>query len=655
MASIAAEAGLSSFIQAFSAVDAMGSRRRREKLLDARLEEEREFRAANLEFAQSREQRAQEDHEESQEERELRLEADAIGLDPDSTDEELRQAALRSPIAIEAIDHRRGFKAFVGLTDSIIAQRQNTQVQPGAQAEPTQVTAQPRNEFQVAGLPAAATTREVRRDEIVAQTGFRIDPLMAGAGGSKFVEVSGDFKTRKELDAMPDQKEAKAILDRQKAELIEADPRSPTARVERIKDASKRKITNDVWKATLKVSDPGGDTMRQQMQDNPSAAVSQYWRDRPNLDAATQQAADKLMVEPVKRSLVENRLVLEDPELDLTGRDANNARRKIAKALGVAQAASIDTRPARDAGIRSDGIPQGNEELANLFFEASKAAPKAETTLSPNKLRQAITQVTRNFANPTKRANDEQLRNLYLLAQDGQITPADMLYAASHGGALPAPAGEKPRITTVSPKDNMYLTYADGRTVLIQAGSDPDDPANRNLLEGAGGQILRDLASQYDTADHKNRGKAFLGAFLAGLRLHEDEATAAGFAFSNPLDVAQLFQAYGQEMLVKNELNSQWWEKGDFLPEYEDHIAPDVWASIFSGAGRQFLKGKAGEGILNEFSDFQIDPVGGGVAGLRQAAAQSNDPAFQQKLDSMTNAQVEQLIVQDALAKQAGR
>lgn len=653
--SIGLAAGVSGFIQAFSAVDAVGSRRRREKLLDARLEDERQFRAKNLEFAQSREDRAQELHQESQEEREARLEADGIGLDPDSTDEELRDAAIRSPIAAEAIEHRRGLAAFIGLTDSTIAARQTANVQPGAQAEPTQVTAQPSDELQVTELPVAATTREVRRDEIVAQTGFRADPLLAGGGGSKFVEVPGDFLTREELDAMPDQRAAKAILVRQRAELIETDPRSPTARVERIKDASDRKLTNDLWKATLKVSDPGGDTLRQQMQDNPSAAVSQYWRDRPNLDAATKQATDRLMVDPVKQSLAENRLVLQEPDIDLQGRDASNARRKIAKALGVAEAIVLDVRPARDAGIRSNGIPRGNEALANEFLAAAKVAPKGQTTLPPNKLRQAVTQATRNFANPTKRANDEQLRNLYLLAQAGQITPAAMHYAASHGGALPAPAGEQPRITTVDPKDNMYLTYADGKTVLIQAGRDPADSPGRNLLEGEGGRLLRDLASQYNAKDDPNRGTAFLGAFVAGLGFHEDEANAAGFDFSNPTDMAQLFQAYGQEVLLFNELESQWWEKGDFLPEYKDHIAPDVWASIFSGAGRQFLKGKEQEGILNEFSDLQINQIGGGVAGLRQAAAQSNDQAFQQQIDNMTNAQVEQLIVQDALAKQAGR
>ena len=653
-------AGLSSFIQAFSAVDAVGSRRRREKLLAERLEDERLFRTKQLEFAQSREDRAEELHDESREERELRLEADAIGLDPDSTDEQLREAALRSPGAEEELDRRRNFRAFVGLTDATLTQRQGAQAQMGAQADPTKVTAQlrPEAQLQVAELPAANTTREVRRDEIVAQTGFRIDPLNAGPGFSKFVEVPGDFKTREELDAMSDQKAAKAILDRQKAELIEVDPRDPAARVASVKDASERKITNDAWKATLKVSDPSGDAMRQQLQENPSAGVAQYWRDRPNLDPTTKQAVDRIVAPAVRLSLQENLLVLQDPELDLQGRDAKNARRKVSLALGVAEAITIDSRPSRDAGIRSSGIPLQNEDLAAEFFAAAKAAPKAETTLPPNKLRQAITQVTRNFANPTKRASEEQLRNLFLLAQDGQITPQEMFFGATHGGALPAPAGERPKIVEFDPKKDRYLQYGDGSFQLIHAGSDPDAAANRNLLKGEGGRILRDLATQFDTKDHPNRGQSFLGPFLAGLRLHEDEASAAGFDFSNPLDVAQLFVAYGQEVLVKDELNNQWFEAGDFLPKYEDVIAPDVWASIFSGAGRQFLKGKAEEGILNEFSEFQIDPVGGAgvnVAGARQSVAQSNDPELQAQFDNMTNAQVEQFLIQNTLAEQGQR
>ncbi len=655
MASPGVAQGLSSFVQAFSAVDAVGSRRRREKLLDERLEDERLFRSQQVEFAQSREDRAQELHEESQEERQLRIEADGIGLDPESTDAQLREAGKRSLVAREAINHRKGLSAFKGLADATIASRQVAAIQAGQQEEPTQETASLSSGVQVAELPKATTTREVRRDEIVAQSGFRIDPVAAGVGNvSRWVEVPGDFKTLDELDALPDQKEAQAIRVRQKAELLEADPRSGTARAEIIKDVSKRKATNDKWAAATKVSDLGGDSMRQQLQENPSAAVAEYARDRNNLSAATRTAADKIVGPAVKASLAENNLVLQDPELDPTSRDAANANRKVSVALGVAQEILLAARPGRDAGIRQPGIPQGNKELAAAFGVAMLAAAKGETTLSAAKSRQGATQLQRNTANPTKRVGDHQLNNLYWLAQSGQIPVASAIYAASHGGALPP---DTPSIIQIDPKKDAYVTYPGG-IQLLRGASNPDDEANRNLLAGASGQILTATFSRFNTKDYPDRGDATMGAFLAGLRTTEDEANAAGIDFSNPLDVNQVAQAWIQEVALFKELESQWWEAGDFNPKYEDHVAPDIWTSIYKGLGRKFLAGKEEEGFLNEFAGMEVGEVGGrgvNVAGARQAAERSNDPQLVSLFDSMTNEQLQAWLIQNSQSEQGLR
>jgi len=668
----------SGFLQTFSAVDAMNSRRRREKLLDERLADERAFRKQNLEFALSREARAQQEFDESVEDRDARREADEIGLDPDATDEELRAAAARSPESTAAIRLERnrqeaqGARVLGSLSDQAIARHETTSQQEGARADPTGVTARPSDQapsglaaqVQAAPLPAEVATRSIPAEEIVAQTG-RLSQFVTAtgqpAGVTKNVDVPADFLMLDEITALglTDATRAQAIRDRQKAELIEADPRDPATQQARAKSASEREVTNNQWEAFTDVADTNGDSLRQFVQDNPSAGVSQYWEVRNNLSADVRATADKMIAPQVQQAMAEQRLVLDSPDLDPESRDATNARRKFSRSLGVNQAITGEFNVTKEAGIRPAGIPNNDagQALAENFSDQIQAGPRSAATLPPNKQRQIATQLTRNTANPTGRANSQQLKNLYLAAQMKLITPADAVWASWHGGALPGPVPEHIKL---GPNEALYVRVGNNFQ-LIRGPIGANDDFRNDIRESIG--RVDDHFSQFNSKDDPSRGLRYTGQFLGFLGRTEDLANERGMSFSNPIDVTRLMTRWTQFALLNESLNEQWIEGFGgapvLNPEWADFFPP-MDQAIYGTEVEEALATEREEEVFPTFGDIQIDPLAGAGAGgggvevsrFLQAIDQTGTPEQKAFFANMSAAQVEQFLIQQALLEQ---
>lgn len=638
MARAAVATGLSSFLQAFSAVDAVGSRRRREKLLAERLDDERAFRAQQIEFAQSREDRSQQEFDETREERELRLEADAIGLNPNSTDEELREAALRSPIAVEAREHRRGLNAFVSLTDAEIESRQATAIQAGAAEEAPAVTAQQSGlsaTDPVTGLPSdPRLTREVDLSELEAQAG-RKAPKAALRGVAepavqrkRTFDMPLDFKTQAEINAMPDKKAAQATRDRQTLEaqeLLAGDLSVAAQTKARTRSDSEREILDNEWEAVAEVTNTEGDFKRGIIQKSPSAGVADYFANRSSLSKGVREKADEFMAPIALQARKEQWQILADPEIDPTSRDYTNAKRRHNEAIRVSNAIALSASPAKDAGVRTPGLPLNQEELAAQYDAAMIAAPKMATTLPPNKERQLVTQEQRLTANPAKRLSRTQLNNIYLAAQGGYITKAGALYRATHGGA--APPGE---IDTFShdPTKELYAKTAGGITLIRPARDINETDAMRNLLETAGSGFIDDYFDQWNTDDDEHRGDGYKFAALGIMGRVEDVANANGFSYSNPLDVQRMLTRITQTVLIRDRFNEQWIIGTDVNPEFSEYFR-SIEDAIFDPRLDQFRADKANE-FFDDFEGLDLQPLGGGdgdrVARFRQALISSNDP-----------------------------
>ncbi len=624
--------GLSSFIQAFSAVDAVGSRRRQEKKLDERLEDEREFRAKQLEFAQNREDRAEELHDESFEEKELRLEADRIALDPSSTEEQLREAALRSPMANEKLEYNRQLGAFVGLTDAALARQQTAAAQAGATEEAALVTAQQSglsDKTPVGELPSdPRVTRSISIEEIESQAGQKApvgDPRRINA-----IDMPLDWKTQDEINAMSDKQAAQTIRDRQTAEareLLEGDLSSVAQNKARERTDSEREILDNSWNAISTVSETSGDHDRKLYLDNPTMGVNDYHQNRSTLSKNVREKADIFMAPVAEQARKEQWAILSDPEMDPTSRDYSNARRKFNQAIRVGNAIALSVDSARKGGIKTSGLPPDQMELAEPLREAAIAAPKLPTTLPSTKERQIAAQEARLTANPAKRLSRTQINNIFLGAQAGYFTMDSALYRATHGGA--PPPGE---VETFShdPKKDLYVKYPGG-IQLVRPARDPDFDGNesaRNLLETAGSDIVNDYFDQFNTEDDETRGAGYKFAALGIMGRVEDRANEEGYAYSNPLDVQRLLTRITQTVLIKERFNEQWMIGTDWQPEFSEYFK-SIEDAIFDPRLDKFRGEKAGE-FFDDFEGLDLQPLGGGdgdrITRFQQALISSNDP-----------------------------
>lgn len=683
-------AGVSGFLQAFSAVDAAGSRRRRERMLEARLEEERQFRQAKLEMSQAAEARAQQAFDETIEARDSRIAGDRLAFDPNATNDQLRQFAPFSQAAAAELERRitqgRGV-AFLGeFADAQLAQQQATLAQPGATAEEPAPTAteQPGLQAGVAGIPVAPlpgdefALREIPVDEIERQTGVTIEPpgptglgreRLAGVPktGPATVAMPSDFKSLGELEAMaradPSRRaEAQAIRDRQKAELLEADPRTVAGVREEAK--AKRDQINNEWKAANSVTDPTGDSLRRLSETSPSAVVAKFWDDFNNLDKDVREDAVKWMQPVVKKSMAEQRLVLDDPETDPDSRDARIARRKYSRGLGVNQAIVGDYKPGKEAGVNAQGIPNnanGEQLAADMTANmTSPSAPSSEATLPPDKQRQIQSQLIRNTANPTARATEAQLKNLYQGVQMGIITPQQAQWAAWHGGALPGPV---PEHITLGKDQSLWARIGNEYKLVHSPLGTGNDM--RNDLDATTLARIGDHFSQFNTDDDDKRGTRYEGEFLAFMRRTENLANQAGVDFSSPADVSALAQRFSEEMIFKSQFEDQLFQGFDINPEYADHFGDfdrQIYGLAPQRAGRsgfrtaeEFLRAEQQE-IFPDVT-AQVRPFPGrttavDVAGFRQAVAQSGDRALIAQVDQMSNAQLEAALIAQARAEQ---
>ncbi len=654
--SIGLASGVSSFVQAFSAIDAVGSRRRREKLLDARLADEREFRAQQIEFQQAGEDRAQTAFDETREQIERRRQSDAIALDPDSTDAELREAAKDGALAQQTLLKRQQQSevtgAITGLANARLVEFQAKAVQEGERGGATEQLRGLSQGVEATELPgdvSPSLTRKVSKKELARQRGEDPSAFLLG-----FELMPADFRTLDEIEALgrvdPDQ--AMAIRKRQTAELIEAT--GGFGDVGAAAGKSEKAAQQSLYAAFANAADPAGDAQREFAKNNPTAATIQYFDARNSLTIETRRVVDKQMKPVVEKSLVEQRIILDADDAKTDSQDYNRARQLYSKGLGLEHAIVLTFDPNKEGGIDGRGVPNNasGEALADGIREQFQTGPRTSGMMPDNKLRQATAQLVRDHANPTKRASAQQVKNLYILTQAGMIKPEDAIWAAWHGGQL---RGPMPEHILVGKDQTLMIKTADGFRV-IRSPVAPERELNK--LSAQSRLALERHYSQYDTDDNKQGGARYLSTFLGTLGRTRDKATARGYDLSSPIDIVSLARTYDQAVIFEKIYNEQFWEFGpDFFGKREDYAEHFVSLddSLYNGTIREFLDVKSGE-ILNEFRDVQFDaPEGSGVNVSRFVnALQAEDPAaaaeFERRFPS-TSAK-EQAILQAAQQEQ---
>jgi len=633
------QAGLTGFIQAFSAVDAVGSRRRREKLLDERLEDERAFRAQQVEFQQSAEDRAQTEFDETREAKERRRAGDAIGLDPASTNAQLREAAQWSAVAQQKLLERQsraeGTAALGAIGDAQLAARQVAGSVDGARGEDTEQLSGLSTQVGAAQLPGdIAATRKISKAEIARQRGEGGPTLLPNAVEAVsglpglHVDMPADFLTGAEITEFgrtnPD--EAAAIRRRQKAELLEVDPRDGTATPDfRAAKAAGAELR---WVEALDANNVAGDQQRQLIKENPTAATAQYFEARNSLTPETRRATDKMMKPAVEQSMAEQRMILDAPDADPTSQDSRRARTAYSRALAVDHAIVTGYDPAKEVGIRATGIPSGNEELGEDFKGQLETGPRTDGMISDNKQRQATSQLIRDYANPTKKASPQQLKNLYIAVQAKLITPEQATWASWHGGQLP---GAMPEHIVVPKGSTLIAKDSRGNFRLIHSGAVTDRQMNE--MSPSSRIALKTHFDQFNTADDDKRGARYQSAFMEFLGRTRNVASSQGIDLSSDIDLVQLAARFHAVSMFKREYDENFWEFGpDFFGKRDDYAEhfDEFDASVYGTKVDDFLAAKH-KTILDEFSHINVNPIqGGGIdaAGYRQALKFDNPPAY---------------------------
>lgn len=583
-----------SFIRGFSFVDDIASRRRREKKLDERIAEEREFRQyqkdrqlqIDAERGADRARRIQEEDRLARNRERLEEARKIIAENPTAPDLARLEEYADLPEVLQVIQGRsadiqaeQDARILSGGLNSGLSGQVGSG-QPGAPA---------------AGAPAAG------------QPGAVVDPATQSPGGvapGLAEAASAEAAQAAQLPGAPGSQEAAlaATTDAEIAALMATDPAAAielrnardaltktefTAppggagpRSDRIattsplqesqkKAATKKQAYRDEWEGILDVNDRSFDTFRTAP---PSQQVAQYFDARSSLSPVMRKEADAYMAPVIAKTLEEQGALLDDPAT--TGRDRANATRKYSQALGLANARS-ETKPLAENGVRSEGLPTNgrNPELTAQVIEGSVAKPGPPLTATTTTQARADQTVINRGASGG-RVTERLAQAAWRHHKRGLLSFPEY-QSIIRTGKLPANTEFKQWDLEKGP---VFAITTDGagntQMRMVMPGGKP--PTKKEILEQTRNIVSDDSRDfVYDQAEAlfgKEKGTELAGHFFAALRDNELTARSRNLDYGVMDDVSLLWRRYKEILGVEQAIEDEWFYDGsmstDFTQEF---------------------------------------------------------------------------------------
>ena len=615
--SATAGAFVNSFMQGFSFIDDINSRKRQEQKLDQRLAEEAEDRKIQREIQrQGLAERGQDransllDRQERKRNEQRQRDANAILADPNADPEELMQFAdlpgVSAILRQQGIDVRdqadlQALQGGGGLSQQITGDA------PPPAAEQPAVTGGLSQQVQAATLPDAlgvGPERMTKRD---------LDDIARTQGGAAAMQARDAEEEIRALDVQPGDEA-----------LISSGPRGDRVttvgqqRRDRIKERQKgeRGQINKEWGGFLDIEDRTGDQLRTL---NPNFLTAKYFDDRSNIsDPNVRQQVDARMAPTITETINTQQEIITNA--DPGSRDDRNARRKLSEAYGLANEIGISYQPLTAAGVDDRGLPLNNVNpaLTDSVIQQTQEAAGTPLPPHPNMTRADTTMINRGTAG--NRVNQRFATAAFRQYKNGRLTFAQYDSLMRTGNL---PAGQA-KISQTDPKKDTWMTYTNPNTgqlvrQLVVPARDPEKDAQRgrNLIDDEGLAHINRIGAAYDTKDDPTRGIRLSNSFISALAQNENRARQMGYDLSNVNDVGVLFERWTQLHVIRDQYNDEWFNNGQFNPDFTEDY------------------GELDEALFNRAVDQEVDRASiadfGGTADPLTELKQ-RDPAIYQNI-----------------------
>jgi hypothetical protein len=550
-----ANAFVSSFMQGFSFVDDINSRKRREDMLEQRLAEESEARKFQRQRLTQIDAERGADRASRLTKEQRAAEANRL-LAADASDEELQPFA-DFPAVGARITQRRNDAADQadlglisrgeGLTGAVGAGVTQDEVPPSADPNGLTGAVQPApipgNEFDT---PEKLTDRELNE---LANT----DP--AGAAQVRD-QQRADVQTRRDAQNAAGPTGI-------------GGPGAPVT-TDAEKAATKRRAQQDQvnteWDIFLDINDVAGDALRNL---DPNLITAKYFDDRGNInDPQMRDQLDKRMAPHIQTTIGTQQEVLAG--VDPQSPEARNARRKLGEAYGLANEIGVQYEPLRQNGVDARGLPTngGNQALTDAVVNSVSGAPGMSLPPDPNMTRADQTIINRGTSG---RVSERFSQAAFRQFKNGRINFAqyDSLIRT---GRLPQVA---PTFEQTDPKKDTWRVDANGnRQLIIPARHVPTqeelESNSRNLINKDGLAHLNRISGAYDTPDDPVRGTRLVGSFINALAGNERRAMQGGYDLSTVNDVGALYQRWVDLHVLRDAYNDEWFADGRFNPDFTE-------------------------------------------------------------------------------------
>jgi len=389
------------------------------------------------------------------------------------------------------------------------------------------------------------------------------------------IEEQGPALTPDELNKLADEDPAGAMALRDKQLAAANDPRTPAEKSRELNDKTKswydrnellrakRDDLNNTWAAAFDINDPSGEPMRRLA---PEQQVGAYYDARADLDPELQARGDKRMAPHVRRTIQSQTEIFAKTQPGTT--EHRNAKRRLTEGYTLANAMSIEYSPVRLAGVDDRGLPPNNEVLVDSVIDQARQGPVGATGREPNAVRADITMMNR--PNKGKRLSQRKADGAYRLMMDQTISFADFEYYMRNNGQ------HRPFVGKISPRNprmDYYQENQDGSQTLIQAARDPDKDSQdgRNKLTAEGRRQVERNFSVLNTDEYPDRGLHTENSFYRMLAHTEQRAINAGYDYGNPLDMASLSKRFLDFNVIIPAYNSEVRTDDEWFPSFSNN------------------------------------------------------------------------------------
>lgn len=568
-----ADAFATSFVRGFSFVDDIRNRKRLQEKLDERIKNEEAARAHTRELQDAQEGRRVTAEEDRITDRGTRLndiqrarEAQALLADI-NTPSELLQEYADIPAVAQRLFERGEDVQQKGDIENIFNAAQDSRGLNAQAAGPPQVTQQPgdgglNNQVTGALLPPdefagpnqgvpimdsrdlgeladtdpqkAMQVRDAQKERL----GFQSDDdeiVNVGIGGANVFKTKGEIRKKKEAELR----------------------------------GSKRDIVNNYWEAFLDVENTSGDEARNL---DPSLQTAKYFEDRSNITGEQKLLDLDKRMRPVIHTTIgvqqEALTAALDPDGEGTARDVANAKRKLSQAYGLANTIGLQYDVLAASGVDDRGFPIGkNTALTDSVMQQTIGGPGLALAPDPATTAVDITRINRGVRGA--RMNPSLATSLYRQYKNGMLdfTQYKSLYDT---GKLP---GSQQVFVSHDPKDDLFIetNHPDGSVTrkMVQRARDPAANKNgRNLLSDEGYEMIKSIATAYNTPDDPQRGTNLVLSFLGMIDNNEKRLTERGYVLDNAVDAAGAMRRWLDLYVNRDEMDDEWFGSGQFRPKF---------------------------------------------------------------------------------------